>query len=384
MSAASTAISALALALDAQPALRPDLRLVAMSATLDGARFATLLGDAPVIESEGRAYPLDHRHLGRDAEARIEHANGGGDPPGAGRAARAACSPSCPASPRSSAPPSASASCQPDIVLHRLHGSSTRRAARRDRPAPPGPAQAGSRHLDRGDQPDARRRAHRRRFSGLARRPRYDRGAGLTRLVTERASQAAITQRAGRAARQAPGVAIGCGRKPRPRACRASTRPKSSKPICRALLLDCAIWGVAIRARLPWLDPPPAAAIAEARKRLIGLGAIDDDGQADAHGRAIAALPLPPRLAHMLIEAGRAGWGETAAEVAVLLRSAGLAGPMPTSRCGSGGGGATRASARRRRGAWRGAGANSLARPGAQAWSAWRRLRSPRLRRGTS
>jgi ATP-dependent helicase HrpB len=93
-----------------------------------------------------------------------------------------------------------------------------------------------------------------------------------------------------------------------------------------ALLLDCAIWGVADPAELRWLDPPPAAAVAEARPRLTALGALDADGRPTAHGRAIAALPLPPRLGHMLVAAGALGMGGVAAEVAVLLSERGLGG----------------------------------------------------------
>src|SRR5438067_9608559 len=155
--------------------------------------------------------------------------------------------------------------------------------------------------------------------SGLARRPRYDRGAGLTRLVTERASQAAITQRAGRAARQAPGVAIRLWEE----AATASLPAHDPHEILQAdlssLLLTCLLWGEADPSRLPFLDPPPAAALDEARRRLTSLGALDEQGRVTPHGRAIAALPLEPRLAHMLIDAGDRGIADDAADVAVLL-----------------------------------------------------------------
>src|SRR3546814_378166 len=93
-----------------------------------------------------------------------------------------------------------------------------------------------------------------------------------------------------------------------------------------ALLLDCALWGVSDPRELKWIDPPPAAAIDAARRRLLSLGALDESGRPTAHGKAIAALPLPPRLAHMMLEADARGWGETAAEVAVLLSERGLGG----------------------------------------------------------
>ena len=113
----------LALALDAQAALRPDLRLLAMSATLDGARFSALMGGAPVIESEGRAYPIELVHLGRAAGETDRGRDGRRRSAARWPRARAACSPSCPASPRSSAPPSGSTALPADVDLHRLHGS---------------------------------------------------------------------------------------------------------------------------------------------------------------------------------------------------------------------------------------------------------------------
>ena len=195
----------LALALDAQAALRPDLRLLAMSATLDGARFAALMGDAPVIESEGRAHPIELVHLGRARREADRGRDGAGDPPRARPRARAACSPSCPASPRSSGPPSGSRACRADVDLHRLHGSLDPAAQRAAiAPAPPGRRKLvlATSIAETSLTLDGVRIVV---DSGLARRPRYDRAAGLTRLVTERASQAAVAQRAGRAGRQGPG-----------------------------------------------------------------------------------------------------------------------------------------------------------------------------------
>jgi ATP-dependent helicase HrpB len=162
--------------------------------------------------------------------------------------------------------------------------------------------------------------------SGLARRPRYDRAAGLTRLVTERASQAAVTQRAGRAARQAPGRVYRLWEEAATASLPRFDPPEILEADLSPLLLDALIWGVADPRELRWLDPPPAAALDEARSRLLNLGAIGADGRPTAHGRAIAALPLPPRLAHMLTEAQARGWGGTAAEVAVLLSERWLGG----------------------------------------------------------
>jgi ATP-dependent helicase HrpB len=315
---------ALALALDAQAGLRPDLRLLAMSATLDGARFAALMGDAPVIESEGRAHPIELVHLGRSAERRIEdemarairralgETEGGvlAFLPGVAEIERTAD--------RLGALP-------PGVALHRLHGSLDSAEQR----AAIAPSAAGVRKLvlatsiaETSLTLDGVRVVV---DSGLARRPRYDRAAGLTRLVTERASQASAAQRAGRAGRQGPGIVYRLWEEAATQSLPRFDPPEILEADLSALLLDCAIWGVVDPRALAWLDPPPAAALDEARKRLTALGALED-GRATAHGRAIAALPLPPRLAHMLIVAAQRGWAETAAEVAVLLSERGLGG----------------------------------------------------------
>jgi ATP-dependent helicase HrpB len=214
----------------------------------------------------------------------------------------------------------------PDVVLHRLHGSLEPAAQR----AAIAPERSGRRKLvlatsiaETSLTIDGVRIVV---DSGLARRPRYDRAAGVTRLVTERASQAAVTQRAGRAGRQGPGTVYRLWEE----AATAGLPPYDPPEILEAdlsgLLLDCALWGVADPRALKWLDPPPAAAVEEAAKRLRALDAVDADGRPTDHGRAIAALPLPPRLAHMLVVAGEHGWGTTAAEVAVLLSERGLGG----------------------------------------------------------
>ena len=315
----------LALALDAQAALRPGLRLLAMSATLDGARFSTLMDGAPVIESEGRAFPIEIVHLGRAAERRIED-----EMAGAIRRALAGSKGSLLAFLPGVAEIERTAErlegLPADVDLHRLHGS-LEPAAQRAAIAAPAP---GRRKLvlatsiaETSLTLDGVRIAV---DSGLARRPRYDRAAGLTRLVTERASQAAVTQRAGRAGRQAPGLVYRLWEEAATPSLPRFDPPEMLEADLSALLLDCAIWGVADPRDLRWLDPPPAAAVEEARRRLLSLGALDEAGRPTAHGRAIAELPLPPRLAHMLIEAGARGWDRTAAEVAVLLSERGLGG----------------------------------------------------------
>jgi ATP-dependent helicase HrpB len=162
--------------------------------------------------------------------------------------------------------------------------------------------------------------------SGLARRPRYDRAAGMTRLVTERASQAAVTQRAGRAARQSAGVCYRLWEEAATGGLPRYDPPEILEADLSQLVLACAIWGEADPRRLHWLDTPPGAGIAEARTRLLELGAIDAEGRATGHGRRMADLPLPPRIAHMLIAAQPLGLLEIGSEVAVLLQERGLGG----------------------------------------------------------
>lgn len=319
---------ALALTLDAAGALRPDLRILAMSATLDGKRFARLLGDPPRIESEGKSFPLTLHHLGRDPVARIEPqvaaacrralAEHGGSLlaflPGVAEIERTA---------------TALGELPAGVVLHKLHGG----IDPRDQRAALAPPPPGTRKLVLATSiaetsvtlEDVRIVVD----SGLARRPRYDRGAGLTRLVTERASRAATIQRAGRAARQGPGVALRLWEEAATASLPAHDPPEILEADLSSLLLTCLLWGEGDPARLPFLDPPPAAALAEARDRLVSLGAIDLDSRVTDHGHAIARLPLEPRLAHMLVEAEARGFGRAAAEAAVLLTERGLGGTDP-------------------------------------------------------
>jgi ATP-dependent helicase HrpB len=316
----------LALALDAQSGFRPDLRLVAMSATLDGARFSALMGDAPVIESEGRSHPLELRHIGRAAELRIEDS--------VASAVRRALSETeggvlafLPGVAEIERVAERLGDLPDHIVLHRLHGQLDPAAQR----AAIAPDAQGRRKLvlatsiaETSLTLDGIRVVV---DSGLARRPRYDRAAGLTRLVTERASQAAAIQRAGRAARQGPGVAYRLWEEAATAGLPRFDPPEILEADLSALTLATAIWGVADPRDLNWLDPPPAAAVAEARTRLTTLEALDEDARPTPHGRAVAALPMPPRLAHMLLRAAELGLADTAAQAAVLLAERGLGGP---------------------------------------------------------
>ena len=314
----------LALALDAQAALRPNLRIVPMSATLDGARFAALLDNAPVLESEGRIQPLELRHIGRAAEKRIEDEMAG--------AVRRALVEEAEGDLLAFLPGVAEIERTAErleglgVEVHRLHGSldpATQRAAIR-------PSREGRRKVilatsiaETSLTIDGVRIVI---DSGLSRRPRYDRAAGVTRLVTERASQAAATQRAGRAARQRPGVVYRLWEAAATAGMPPFDPPEILESDLSSLMLDCALWGVSDPASLRWLDPPPRAALDEARKRLRVLEALDDDGRITAHGKALARLPVEPRIGHMLVCAGELGLAAVAAEVAVLLGERGIGG----------------------------------------------------------
>lgn len=316
----------LALALEAQGAFRPDLRLLAMSATLDGARFAALMQGAPVIESEGRSHPLELRYLGRRGEQRIEE--------GMAQAIRTALRDETAGDVLAFLPGVAEIARTAErletlgngIAVLPLHGTLTpveqRAAIRRD--------------------PDGRRKVILATSiaetsltidgvrivvdSGLARRARYDPLAATTRLVTERASQAAATQRAGRAARQGPGVAYRLWEEAATGGLLPFDPPEILDSDLAPLVLQCAAWGESDPSRLNWLDPPPAPLLAEARKRLVALGAVDAGGTITPLGRSIAALPLPPHLAAMLLKGAEAGCAMRAAEIALLLQERGLGG----------------------------------------------------------
>ena len=237
-----------------------------MSATLDVERFQRLLHDPPTIVSEGRSFPLEIRYAGRDPTARIE--------PQMASAIRAAL-----AEHEGSLLAFLPGVAEIERTADALGTLSRRRAAQaprrhRARCAAQGarPAAAGKRKLVLATSiaetsvtlEDVRIVVD----SGLARRPRYDRGAGLTRLVTERASRAAVTQRAGRAARQAAGVAIRLWEEAATASLPAHDPPEILEADLSSLLLTCLLWGEADPRRLPFLDPPPAAALDEARKRL--------------------------------------------------------------------------------------------------------------------
>jgi ATP-dependent helicase HrpB len=315
----------LALALEAQTAFRPELRLLAMSATLDGARFSKLMADAPLIESDGKSWPLEYRYAGRRAELPIEDdvarsirqalAEQHGDIlvflPGTREIDRVAD--------RLVALPE-------EIMVHTLHGqvdpAAQRLAVRRN-------AQGRRKIILATNIAETSLTIDGVRVvidSGMARRARFDQAAGVTRLVTERASLSAATQRAGRAARQGPGVAYRLWEEAGNGGLPPFDPPEILESDLAPLLLDCALWGESDPARLRWLDQPPKAALHEARKTLSLLGALDASGAITPHGKALATLPLPPNLAHMVLVAANAGQANNASILALLLQERGLGG----------------------------------------------------------
>ena len=162
--------------------------------------------------------------------------------------------------------------------------------------------------------------------SGVARVPRYEPDVGLTRLETVRVSRAAADQRRGRAGRVEPGVCYRLWDEPQTAALAPYGQPEILAADLSTLVLDLAQWGVADPGKLVFLDAPPAAALAEAKSLLADLGAIDGDGRITAEGKALNALPLPPRLARMVIDAAREGAARAAAEIAAVLSERGLGG----------------------------------------------------------
>jgi ATP-dependent helicase HrpB len=317
----------LALARDAQTGLREDLRILVMSATLDGARVAKLLGGAPVIASEGRAFPVETRNLGRKADAPLERQMAD---------AIAMALRADPGSVLAFLPGAAEIRRTQNFLAERVHDASVEivplfgalDASVQDRAIAPAP------------------RGHRKVVlatsiaetsltiegvrivvdCGLSRVPRYEPDIGLTRLETVRASRAAVDQRRGRAGRTEPGVCYRLWDEPQTAAFAAYTQPEILSADLSSLVLDLAQWGVSDPASLAFLDPPPAPALKEARGLLRELGALDGYGRITAEGQRLRALALPPRLARMIVDSQSLGVGHAAAEIAAILTERGLGG----------------------------------------------------------
>ena len=314
----------LALARDVQQGLREDLRLLVMSATMDGSRVAKLLGDAPVIASEGRAFPVETRYLPRDqrpiepqmADAIVRAMRA--DPgsllaflPGAAEIRRTRAL--------------LDGRLDPDVEIVALYGALA--GDEQDRaiaPAPPGRRKivlatsiAETSITIQGVRMVV--------DSGLARVPRYEPDVGVTRLETVRVSRAAADQRRGRAGRTEPGVCYRLWDEPQTASLEAFSRPEILSADLSSFALDLAAWGSGPE-QLAFLDPPPRPALNEADALLTELGAIDSDGRITDEGRKLRQLPLPPRLARMVVDAAGEGAALPAAEIAVLIGERGLAG----------------------------------------------------------
>ena len=317
----------LALARDAQVGLREDLRILVMSATLDGARVARLLGDAPVISSEGRAFPVETRYLGRKADAPLERQMAD---------AIAMALRADPGSVLAFLPGAAEIRRTQNFLGERIHDASIEivplfgalDAAVQDRAIAPAPK--GQRKVVLATSiAETSLTIEGVRIvvdSGVARVPRYEPDIGLTRLETVRASRAAVDQRRGRAGRTEPGVCYRLWDEPQTASLAAYTQPEILSADLSSLVLDLAQWGVSDPATLAFLDPPPAPALKEARSLLGELGALDGDGRITAEGKSLRELALPPRLARMIVDSHRLGAGEEAADIAAVLTERGLGG----------------------------------------------------------
>jgi ATP-dependent helicase HrpB len=319
----------LALARDAQHGLRDDLKLLVMSATIDGARVAALLGDAPVIESEGRMFPVETRYVGRDARPiepqvadtivraiQTERGSLLAFLPGAAEIRRTHAL-------LEKANLENRIDKATDIVA--LYGAlGGEDQARAIAPAAPGRRKivlatsiAETSITIQGVRLVV--------DSGLARVPRYEPDVGVTRLETVRVSRAAADQRRGRAGRTEPGQCYRLWDEPQTAALEPYARPEILAADLSSFALDLAAWG-AEPDKLGFLDPPPRPALAEAKALLAELGAIDATGRITEEGRHLRRLPLPPRLARLVIDAARTGQGILAAEIATLVGERGLGG----------------------------------------------------------
>jgi ATP-dependent helicase HrpB len=317
----------LALARDTQSVLRDDLRILVMSATLDGARVSALLGDAPIIESQGRMFPVETLYAGRDPAVQIEEqiarlclrvlGEETGSQlvflPGQGEIRRVQQR-------------IVERLRLPDVDVCPLYGALD--PGEQDRaiaPSPPGRRKivlatsiAETSLTIQGVRVVV--------DCGLARVPRFDPSSGLTRLATVRVSRAAADQRRGRAGRTESGVCWRLWDEAETRALPAFERPEILEADLSGLALDLARWGARDAQGLAFLDPPPSAAFSEARALLGRLQALDGQGGLTAHGKALAALPLAPRLAHMVIKGAASGAGKRAARIAALIGERGLGG----------------------------------------------------------
>ena len=320
----------LALALDAQTGLRDDLRILVMSATLDGARVARLLGDAvPVVESAGRMFPVETRYIGRDTRERLE-------PQMAGAILRALSADQGSVLAffpgqgeiRRTVGLLTDTLRDPMVDLAPLYGAMDQRA----QDLAVQPANSGRRKVVLATSiAETSLTIEGVRVvvdSGLARVPRYEPDTGVTRLETVRVSRASADQRRGRAGRTEPGVCYRLWDEPQTLGLAPFNTPEIRAADLSGLVLDLAGWGVTEPASLRWLDPPPSAATSEAKSMLMAIGALSADGRITEKGKGIRALPLPPRLATMVTGAAALSRSalKDAADLAAILVERGMGG----------------------------------------------------------
>lgn len=319
----------LALSLDAQENMREDLRILVMSATLDGAAVATLLGDAPIVTASGRSFDVVTKYRVRAAERRTPVAETERDLP------------------RIVAATVVNAlNDEPGDVLVFLPGQGEIRRTQRQLEESALPRNVrvlplyGELPIEQQDLALRPAADNERKVvlatniaetsltiegirlivdSGLVRRARFDPGTGMSRLETGRISRASAAQRRGRAGRTQTGVCYRLWPESEHGSLSAHTAPEIVEADLAAMALELAAWGANDPVSLRWLDPPPAAALAQARGLLRSLEALDDSGRISAHGRAMAALSTHPRLAHMIIRGKQSGLTGLAIDIAAVL-----------------------------------------------------------------
>ncbi len=316
----------LALAIDIKSGLRPDLKLLVMSATLDGARVSKLLDAAPVIESAGRSFPVEIRHAERRPDERIEDA--------IARTIRGALETEkgdilvfLPGTREiNQVARLLEGRVAGNVLITPLYGAlPAREQDAAIRPSTPGTRKVvlATSVAETSITIDGVTIVI---DSGLMRLPKFDPGSGMTRLETMRVSKASMDQRAGRSGRTAPGMCVRMWRKEQTAALPDFTPPQILEADLSGLLLDAAAFGVTNISHFRFLDPPPMPALNEARQLLLRLGAIDEQGRLTKAGEAMRQLALPVRLSHMVVKAAGLGHAQTAAEIAVLLTERGLGG----------------------------------------------------------
>lgn len=309
----------LALCLDISEALREDLRLLVMSATLDSGPLSSLLGNAPIITSEGRSFPVSTRFL----------------PPRRGIGTEHACAEAIQTlvaaeqgsilvflpgekEIRRTAHILSSADLPGHIDVHPLYGAMP--PHEQDRAL--APAGTGRRKIVLATSVAETSLTidgiHIVVDSGLSRRSRFDVGSGMGHLVTTRVSAAEAAQRQGRAGRLGPGLGCRLWSEAEDRALAPFPPPEITEADLTPLRLDLAVWGARAE-QLRWLDAPPAPALARAEDLLQAMGALDQDGRITQHGKAMAALPLHPRLSHMVLSAQPLDLGGLACTIAAVL-----------------------------------------------------------------